>query len=299
MPRIRTIKPDFFISETVSTLQFRTRLTWIGLWTHCDDYGRHRDNVKLIKAAVWPLDAVSLRDVAEDLDALVTAGLLYRYEVDGRTYLQVTTWDEHQKVDRPSKSTIPAPTEGTAVNGAEPDVSAAQGTRQDTRVTLASPRESPSSPRDRKGKEGRGREGTRAPAREAPPPRCPKHIDTPAEGSCGPCGDARKLREQYDLDQAAAAATRTQAAARERAAAARAAIDACQLCDDQGYIGAQTCSHDAGQAARVASGAAAASAAIRRPHLAGLAGGPRCPQHAGHPAGNCPRCPPLADAEEQ
>lgn len=196
MPRIRTIKPDFFISETVTALDFRTRLTWIGLWTHCDDYGRHRDNVKLIKAAVWPLDAVSLRDVADDLDALVIAGLLYRYSIDGKTYLQVTNWEEHQRVDKPSKSTIPAPTEESVIHRATADVSAAQ----DPRDTLANPREEPSNPRGRKGKEGKGGEGTRE-TREEPPSRCPKHLDDPDPPSCIPCKNVRLTHERWQRDQ--------------------------------------------------------------------------------------------------
>ncbi|MET7395599.1 hypothetical protein ABZS66_19125 [Dactylosporangium sp. NPDC005572] len=265
MPRIRTIKPDFFISETVSALQFRTRLTWIGLWTHCDDYGRHRDNVKLIKAAVWPLDAVSLRDVTEDLDELIAAGLLYRYAVDGRTYLQVTNWDEHQKVDRPSKSTIPAPTEGSIVEPGQADVPAGQ----DTRETLASPREPASSPRDRKGKEGKGKEGTRASAREAPPAQCPEHLEDPDPPACGRCASARKARERWDREQVATASAAQQARARDHAATARAAIDACKLCDDQGYRGTQVCSHDPTQADRARNGAAAARA------VAGAARPPR------------------------
>lgn len=40
MAKIRSIKPDFFTSEDVSALPLRARLTWIGLWTHCDDHGR-------------------------------------------------------------------------------------------------------------------------------------------------------------------------------------------------------------------------------------------------------------------
>ena len=104
MPRIRTIKPDFFTSDTVSALPLRARLTWIGLWTHCDDYGRCRDNVRLVKAAVWPLDDVSLRDIEGDLDDLEQANVVYRYIVEGKGYLQVTNWTEHQKVDHPSSA---------------------------------------------------------------------------------------------------------------------------------------------------------------------------------------------------
>ncbi|MDG4784332.1 hypothetical protein O7626_39535 [Micromonospora sp. WMMD1102] len=54
-------------------------------------------------------------------------------------------------------------------------------------------------------------------AREEPPPsRCPEHLDTPADGPCGPCGDARRARQQHDRDQAAAEARRIAEAPRCR-----------------------------------------------------------------------------------
>ena len=251
MARIRSIKPDFFTSDTVSTLPLRARLTWIGLWTHCDDYGRCRDNVKLVKAAVWPLDDVSLRDVAEDLAALETAGVIYRYAgSDAKQYIQITNWAEHQKVDRPSKSTIPAPSELP-----QPP---------DAREASRNAREDASSPRDRKGGEGKGREGTRAPARESPPPeRCPDHAEDPDPPPCGACADARKNRARWDRQRADRASQAQADRAREQAEATRLAIAACQQCDQQGYVGAFLCTHDPGQADRARTGAAAASAAIR------------------------------------
>jgi len=109
MARIRTIKPDFFTSDTVSALPLRARLTWLGLWTHCDDHGRCRDSVKLIKAAVWPLDDVSLQEIETDLNTLADRRVILRYSVDGKNYLAVTGWTEHQKVNRPTPSKIPAP----------------------------------------------------------------------------------------------------------------------------------------------------------------------------------------------
>lgn len=114
MARIRTIKPEFFTSDTVSALPLRARLTWIGLWTHCDDHGRCRDNVKLIKAAVWPLDDVSIRHVEEDLAVLTEHGCIIRYVVDDRPYLAVPTWDEHQSAShRRGPARFPGPDDGT------------------------------------------------------------------------------------------------------------------------------------------------------------------------------------------
>lgn len=243
MARIRTIKPDFFTSETVSALSFRARLTWIGLWTHCDDLGRSRDNVKLIKAAVWPLDNVSLRDVEEDLIELEKNGLLFKYEVDGRSYLQITAWTEHQKVDRPSKSPLPGPDGGS-------------------RVT----REPPSSPRESLAQEGKGRErkGGDARAREEPPTRCPQHINGNEPPPCGACADVRRNHEQWTRDQVAAQSAARSAEARQRAEAVGMAIAACSQCDERGYLNGTLCAHDPSQAERAQRGAAAARAALSR-----------------------------------
>lgn len=109
MARIRTIKPGFFCSEDVSVLPLRARLTWIGLWTHCDDHGRTKENVKLIKAGVWPLDDVSLRDIEFDLNTLADRRRIVRYEVDGQRFLAITNWHHHQQVNRPQPSKHPAP----------------------------------------------------------------------------------------------------------------------------------------------------------------------------------------------
>jgi hypothetical protein len=39
-------------------------------------------------------------------------------------------------------------------------------------------------------------------AQEAPPPRCPEHLDNPTSEACGPCGDARRARTRWDLADA-------------------------------------------------------------------------------------------------
>lgn len=109
MARIRTIKPGFFASEDVSVLPFRARLTWVGLWTQCDDHGRTKDNVKLIKAAVWPLDDVSLREVEEDLQVLAAGGRIVRYRVGSTLLLAVVNWHAHQSINRPGRPRFPGP----------------------------------------------------------------------------------------------------------------------------------------------------------------------------------------------
>lgn len=115
MARIRTIKPEFFTSLTIADLPLTARLTFIGLWTHVDDEGRCVDEPRLVRAAIWPLDDRLAGDVEGDLRALHDASLIRRYEHGGRRYLAVTNWREHQRIDKPKPSKLPAPEEGAPV----------------------------------------------------------------------------------------------------------------------------------------------------------------------------------------
>jgi hypothetical protein len=112
MARIRSIKPDFFTSETIAALPLSARLTFIGLWTYVDDNGVGIDNELLITAAVWPLERDNLETLArtrEDLASLSGTGLVARYQDSRKSYLYITSWDEHQKVDHPRKPRYPRP----------------------------------------------------------------------------------------------------------------------------------------------------------------------------------------------
>lgn len=110
MARIRTIKPHFFKSYDVTQLSYRARLTWIGLWTYCDDDGRGRDDARLIKGELWPLeDDVTWQDVEADLTELSRSAHVVRYTVENRNYLAIPTWKDHQVISRPTASRIPSP----------------------------------------------------------------------------------------------------------------------------------------------------------------------------------------------
>ncbi|HEX9992494.1 MAG TPA: hypothetical protein VGB14_06180 [Acidimicrobiales bacterium] len=116
VPRIRSVHPDLCTSETMATLSASAERTFVRLWTHCDDDGRCVDNVRLIKAAVYPLnDEMTLDAVEVDLAALAAKGLIIRYEVDGRRYLAVRSWCEFQHPQKRRPSKLPAPSATTPV----------------------------------------------------------------------------------------------------------------------------------------------------------------------------------------
>ncbi len=109
MARIRTVKPDLFVNERVAACSVTAVVTYIGLFTQSDDHGRHRDNPAIIAGLLWPLRAEHTPvHVEEDLQQLADAGLICRYTgCDGKRYLHINGWYEHQKIDRPSQSRLP------------------------------------------------------------------------------------------------------------------------------------------------------------------------------------------------
>ncbi len=151
MARIRTIKPDAFTSDSLSRVPRGVRWTFAGLWTYLDDRGRGRDDVRLIKAALYPLDdEVSLSVLTADLDLLVEVGCICRYEVDGKFYLHVQQW-WHQKISHPTESKLPT---------------CSRHILEDSGIIPESFVKPPDPLRpERKGKEGKGKEGTRASTR--------------------------------------------------------------------------------------------------------------------------------------
>jgi hypothetical protein len=118
MARIRSVKPEFFTSLTISGLSERARLAFIGIWTYVDDYGRAVDDPRLVKAAVFPMDdKITAKVVGDVLNELAASGRIIRYEAGGRRYFVVANWTEHQKIDRKTGSKLPPPPGEPSTNG--------------------------------------------------------------------------------------------------------------------------------------------------------------------------------------
>ena len=108
--RIRTIKPEFWRSEDIAALSIEDRLLFIGLWSYVEDNGVGRDEPQLIQCDLYPLDTFTEASVRTHggLMRLSQQGLITRFEgPDGRKYLQINSWDKHQKINRPSKPRFP------------------------------------------------------------------------------------------------------------------------------------------------------------------------------------------------
>jgi hypothetical protein len=100
--RIRSIKPEFWVSEQIAECSTNARLTFIGLSNFCDDHGVHPAKPKTLKAELYPMDDFSSADVAGWMAELTRVGLVAEFESEGEQFWHVTGLDKHQKIDRPS-----------------------------------------------------------------------------------------------------------------------------------------------------------------------------------------------------
>lgn len=105
MARIRTIKPEFWSSKTLAKVSRESRLTFIGLWSLCDDLGITLDTPKKIAGDLYPYEDITGKEIDAQLDELYEYGLIVRVSENNKDFIIITSWDEHQKVDRPSKFT--------------------------------------------------------------------------------------------------------------------------------------------------------------------------------------------------
>ena len=103
MPRIRTIKPEFWADEKLAPLDPTDRLVFLGLISLSDDFGRVHDNVKVIDAFIFPECSRTSR---ESLAKLSRMGRIRRGKSSsGKRIIEVTNWEKHQRVDKPQRAT--------------------------------------------------------------------------------------------------------------------------------------------------------------------------------------------------
>ena len=115
MPRIRTIKPEFWTSEQIVECSTNARLLFIGLWTFADDSGIHPASTKRLKMEIFPGDPFTDEEVDALVGELIANDLVRRYSVDGKDFWIVTGWADHQRIDRPNPK-YPRPLDDHSTN---------------------------------------------------------------------------------------------------------------------------------------------------------------------------------------
>lgn len=148
MPRIRTIKPEFFTHWDLFNLERETKLpcrvAFAGLWTLADREGRFRWIPQQLKLGCLPYDDI---DFSRVLDALASRGFIVKYRVDDQDFGCIPGWNKHQVINnRESQSSLPEP---NGINTLTREV----------RVDDACPTPLEHAQAERKGRERKGKEG--------------------------------------------------------------------------------------------------------------------------------------------
>jgi hypothetical protein len=174
MPRIRSIKPEFWTDGAMISLPFEVRLFYIGMWNFACDRGHLSDDPMGLKLKILPADTVSGSDVIE---MLVGSGRVERITLaDGRRYLNIPRFTDHQRIDSRWNSRCP--------------VCAHIDSHQLTETHASLGELIPGG--EGRGEEGKGEGGESA---DAPlSPFCPKHPHG-TERPCRACGTARMAFE--------------------------------------------------------------------------------------------------------
>lgn len=113
MPRIRTVKPDFFkhydLFKAEQESKLPLRLGFQGLWICADKDGRFRWQPHQLKLDILPYDGLDFNDI---LEALLRNHFIIKYEANGKHYGNIPSFPEHQRItgtEAKSESKIPAP----------------------------------------------------------------------------------------------------------------------------------------------------------------------------------------------
>ena len=154
MPRIRTIKPEFFkhdeLYQAELDFQLPLRIAFIGLWCCADRTGLFKWRPKQLKLDILPYDNVDFNRV---LNALMTRGFIVRYAIKEELYGCILSFLDHQTINYQEKrSPIPDYDEKCIVELSEQEIDALE-TRLD--------RDEDANSENRQGREGKGREGKR------------------------------------------------------------------------------------------------------------------------------------------
>jgi len=109
MSRKRTIEPDFPTSRGVMRVSLEARLLCLLLRLAADDEGRSPGDPWVLTGKLYPSDRDALDRIPLWLDELEREKLIERYAHEHEAYVRLVDWYEHQRVDRPTPSKLPAP----------------------------------------------------------------------------------------------------------------------------------------------------------------------------------------------
>ncbi len=177
MARIRTIKPEFWVSEQVVSCSRDARLFFIGIWNFADDGGVIPLSPRGLKMQIFPGDDFTDEEIRRLVGELSANGLVALFTHSGKDYIHVCKWDDHQRIEKPTYKHPRPPVLQDAQTPFEPE------TPQNSTTPLRLVAEDSPTSLLRKGMEGKGMdsiggecEGRDEPAIAEPSKPTPKQL---------------------------------------------------------------------------------------------------------------------------
>jgi hypothetical protein len=119
MPRIRTVKPEFFTSPDTAKASPMARILYAAMWCWADDYGVGETNLNGLLGFAFPdEDPVDRGELEELLREVSAAYSVLFYRASGRAYYYIPSWSAHQKTEKRTKDAGPKPW----MDGSAPDL---------------------------------------------------------------------------------------------------------------------------------------------------------------------------------
>jgi hypothetical protein len=109
----RILKESICASESIDPLSAEAEIFFYRLIVNADDYGRFDARPAIIKARCFPLkdpDVYNASLIQSLVDELCAQNLIHLYSADGKKYIQIVTWTEHQQI-RAKRSKYPDPSQ--------------------------------------------------------------------------------------------------------------------------------------------------------------------------------------------
>src|SRR5262245_58960352 len=141
MPRIRSVRPEFWTRRRLAAAPPAVRLVMLGLIQRADDEGRLEGDPVILRSQLFPAGGIEQVDFDGALEFLAVAGEVVLYAVGDAPYVAVPGWRDRnswqfQQISKRQPSRLPpppaAPTEPeedvTAPESIKDDVKSAPGT---------------------------------------------------------------------------------------------------------------------------------------------------------------------------
>ena len=104
----RILKETICTSDNLDQLSAFHETVFYRMIVNCVDFGRMDARPKILASKLFPLKDIRPAQMEGALRALTSAELVILYEVDGKPYLYLPTWAQHQRI-RNKRSKYPEP----------------------------------------------------------------------------------------------------------------------------------------------------------------------------------------------